>query len=109
MQNNICHFRVEEGSNTTTAALGVVEGDTKGSLRSDTVKYGRDSPWDSDPRMTALVRTSRNCIRQTRPLVRESAPQKKKNQQLSESNKNLTVSPRWLLYPKTGWSTYRRS
>jgi hypothetical protein len=31
-------------------------------------------PRDSDPRMTALVRTSRNCKRQTHPLVRERAP-----------------------------------
>jgi hypothetical protein len=31
-------------------------------------------PRDSDPKMTALVRASRNCKRQTRPLVRESAP-----------------------------------
>jgi hypothetical protein len=31
-------------------------------------------PRDSDPRMTSLARTSRNCQRQTRPLVRESAP-----------------------------------
>jgi hypothetical protein len=28
---------------------------------------------DSDPRMTALARTSNNCKRQTRPLVREGA------------------------------------
>jgi hypothetical protein len=31
-------------------------------------------PWDSDPRMTALARTSSNCKRQTHSLVRESAP-----------------------------------
>jgi hypothetical protein len=30
-------------------------------------------PKDSDPRMTALARTSSNCKRQTRPLVRDSA------------------------------------
>jgi hypothetical protein len=31
-------------------------------------------PRDSDPRMTALARSSSNCKRQTRSLVRESAP-----------------------------------
>jgi hypothetical protein len=31
-------------------------------------------PRDSDPRMTALVRTSSNCKREIRPLVSESAP-----------------------------------
>jgi hypothetical protein len=29
---------------------------------------------DSDPKMTALARTSRNCKGQIRPLVREGAP-----------------------------------
>jgi hypothetical protein len=33
-------------------------------------------PRDSDPRTTALARTSSNCKRKTRPLVRDSAPQK---------------------------------
>jgi hypothetical protein len=31
-------------------------------------------PWDSDPGMTTLARTSRNCKRQTHYLVREGAP-----------------------------------
>jgi hypothetical protein len=35
--------RVEAGSNTSTVALRVVGGDEKGSLKSETVKYGRDS------------------------------------------------------------------
>jgi hypothetical protein len=43
-------------------------------LKSETVKYGRESQGDSDPRMTALARVRSNCKRQTRPLVRESAP-----------------------------------
>jgi hypothetical protein len=32
--------RVEEGSNTSTVTLRVVGGDEKGSLKSETVKYG---------------------------------------------------------------------
>jgi hypothetical protein len=35
--------RVEVGSNTSTVALRVVGGDKKGSLKSETVKYGRES------------------------------------------------------------------
>jgi hypothetical protein len=34
---------VEAGSNTSTVTLRVVRGDEKGSLKSETVKYGRES------------------------------------------------------------------
>jgi hypothetical protein len=34
---------VEEGSNNPTVTLRVVQGDEKGSLESETVKYGRES------------------------------------------------------------------
>jgi hypothetical protein len=65
---------VEAGSNTSTISLRVVGGDEKGSLESETVKYGREFVWNSDPTMTALVRAISNCKRQTRLLVRESVP-----------------------------------
>jgi hypothetical protein len=43
----ICRFdgytRVEAGSNTFTVTLRVVGGDEKGSLKSETVKYGHES------------------------------------------------------------------
>jgi hypothetical protein len=42
-----------------------------------------------------------NYKRPTRPLVRDP--------QVSDSNKNLFVSPRWVLYSKTDWPTDRRS
>jgi hypothetical protein len=35
--------RMEAGSNTSTVALQVVGGDEKGSLESETVKYGDES------------------------------------------------------------------
>jgi hypothetical protein len=35
--------RVEAGSNTSTVTLRVVRGDEKGSLKSETAKYGRKS------------------------------------------------------------------
>jgi hypothetical protein len=36
--------RVDAGSNISTLTLRVVGGDEKGSLQSETVKYGHDSP-----------------------------------------------------------------
>jgi hypothetical protein len=35
--------RVEVGSNTSNVTLRIVEGNEKGSLKSETVKYGHDS------------------------------------------------------------------
>jgi hypothetical protein len=59
--------------------------------------------WDSDPRMTALARANSNCKRQTRPRQRKRPTST--NPQLSDSNKNVVVSPRWALYSKTDWLT----
>jgi hypothetical protein len=39
----LCGTHVEAGSNTSTVTLRVVGGDEKGSLKSETVKYGRES------------------------------------------------------------------
>jgi hypothetical protein len=39
------YTRVEAGSNTSTVTLRVVGGDEKGSLKSETVKYGHESQW----------------------------------------------------------------
>jgi hypothetical protein len=36
-------YKQEAGSNTSTVTLRVVEGDEMGSLKSETVKYGRES------------------------------------------------------------------
>jgi hypothetical protein len=41
--------------------------------------------------------------RQTRPLVRENPTST--SLQLSDSNKYLVLSPRWVLYSKTDWPT----
>jgi hypothetical protein len=66
---------VEAGSNTSTVTLRVVGGDEKGSLKSETVKYGRKSQgiWT---RERLRWQGPAACTRQTRPLVREGAPQK---------------------------------
>jgi hypothetical protein len=41
--------------------------------------------WDSNLKITALARASRNCKRQTRPLVRNSIPQQTRNWQQQRS------------------------
>jgi hypothetical protein len=64
-------------------------------------------PRDSDPKMTALASTSSNCIRQTRSLVRESAKYQQTHSCVTD--KNLVVSPRWVLDTKTYWPTGGRS
>jgi hypothetical protein len=46
--------------------------------------------------------------RQTRPLVREGAPQEQ-DRNCHTSNKDLVVSPKWVLYSKTDWPADRRS
>jgi hypothetical protein len=45
----------------------------------------------------------------TDPPSRQRERPKSTNPQLSDSNKSLVVSPRWLLYSKTDASTDRRS
>jgi hypothetical protein len=66
------YTRVKGGSNTSTMTLQVVGGDKKGSLKSETVKYPRDSNLSK----TTLARASSLYKRNTRPLVREGAPDK---------------------------------
>jgi hypothetical protein len=66
-KNGTVHTRVEAGSNTSTVTLLVVGGDEKGSIKSQTIKYCRES-----------LGPEKDCAgkRQARPLVREGAPQK---------------------------------
>jgi hypothetical protein len=45
---------------------------------------------------------------QTRPLVREDAPQEQ-DRNSHTSNKDLVVSPKWVLYSKTDWQADRQS
>jgi hypothetical protein len=63
--------RMEAGSNTSTVTLRVVEGDEKGCLESETVKYGHESYGTLTRKW--LRWPSSNCKRQIRPLVREGA------------------------------------
>jgi hypothetical protein len=62
--------------NTSTVTLQVVGSYEKGSLKSETVKSGREYQGTRDARKTALTSASSAYKRQTRHHVRESAPQK---------------------------------
>jgi hypothetical protein len=64
---------VKAGSNTFTVTLRVVGGDEKGSIKSETVKHGRESQGTKDTRKTTLAMASSMYKRQ----MREGAPQKK--------------------------------
>jgi hypothetical protein len=48
-------------------------------------------------------------LQKTDPTSRQRERPTKTNPRLSDSNINLVVSPRWVLYSKTDWPTDRRS
>jgi hypothetical protein len=73
----------------------------------DSKIWSRD-PRDSDQRKIALSRASSIYKSQTRPLVREGAPQEE-DRNCHRNNKDLVVSPKWVLYTKTDWPADRRS
>jgi hypothetical protein len=99
---------VEAGSNTSTVPLRVVGGDEKGSLESETVKYGHES--NGSRTRKCLHWQGPGAIVTDRPVLSsERERPTSTNEQLSHSNKNLVVSPRWVLYSKTDWPTDRRS
>jgi hypothetical protein len=66
--------RVEAGSNTSTVTLRVVGGDEKGSLKSETVKYGL-KPQGTRTRERLRWQGPQHIKKQTRPLIREGATQ----------------------------------
>jgi hypothetical protein len=99
--------RVEAGSNTSTVTLRVVGGDRKGSLECETVKYGRESH-ETRTRKWLIWRGPATIVNERPSSLQRERPTAK-NPQLSDSNKNLVVSPRWVLDTKTDWPTDRRS
>jgi hypothetical protein len=48
-------------------------------------------------------------LQTTDPSSRQRERPTSTNPQLSDNNKDLVVSPRWVLYSKTDWTTDRRS
>jgi hypothetical protein len=85
-----------------------------GSLKSETVKYGREYQGTRTEERPALARASSTSKRQTHPLVREGDPRNQERNCQTYSvfrteKKNLVVIPGWVLYTKTDWPTDRRS
>jgi hypothetical protein len=99
--------RVEAGSDISTVALWVIGGNKKGGLESETVKYGRKShgtqtqEWLHWQGPAAIVNDRLVFSSERAPTLT--------NLQLSDSNKYLVISSRWMLYFKTDWPTDRRS
>jgi hypothetical protein len=100
---NQCY--VEAGSNTSTVALRVVGGDKKGSLESETVKYCHE--FHGTRTRECLLWRRQAAIVNDRPVLFVRGA--KTNPQLSDANKNVNVSPRWMLYSETYRPTGRRS
>jgi hypothetical protein len=71
----------------------------KGKSQIGDSKIWSQVPRDSDPRKTALARTSSTYKRHTRPLVREGAPQEQDGN-CHTSNKYLVMGPRWGSIPR---------
>jgi hypothetical protein len=94
------YSRVEAGSNTSTVTLRVVGGDEKGSLEFETVKFWPENDCTGE---------GKQQLQTTAPYSRQKNRPKSTNPQLSESNKNLVVSPRWMFYSKRYWPTDSRS
>jgi hypothetical protein len=68
--------RVETGSNTSTVTLRVVGGDESGSLKSETVKYGRESQ-RTRTRGKLRWQGPAACTKDRPLLTSERAPHKK--------------------------------
>jgi hypothetical protein len=77
---------VEAGSNISTVTLRVVEGDKRGSLRSETVKYGRQSQGTRARERLRWQGPAANTKDRPRPLVREGAPRKQERNCQAEIN-----------------------
>jgi hypothetical protein len=99
---------VEAESNTSTVTVRVVGGDEKGSLKSETVKYGRVS---QGTRTKERLRwQGPAAYTKDRPVLSsERAPPQEEDRNCHKSNKDLVVSPKWVLYTKTDWPADRRS
>jgi hypothetical protein len=99
------YSRVEKGSNTSTVTLRVVGGDEKGSLKSETVKYGRKCQGTRTRERLCRQGPAAYKRRQTRPLVREGAPTKTR----PELSNTSGHEPQMGLDTKTYWLTEHQS
>jgi hypothetical protein len=93
--------RVEAGSNTSTVTLRVVGADEKGSLKSESVKYGREI--QGTRTRERLPGEGEQYIQKTDPSSRQRGRPTKPRPQLSNSNKYMGLDA------KTYWLTDRQS
>jgi hypothetical protein len=94
---------------TSTVTLRVIGGDEMGSLKCETVKYGHEIQGArTKKRLHSQGPAAYTYKSQTRPLARDGAPQED-DRNCHTSNKDLVVSPKWVLYTKTDWLADRRS
>jgi hypothetical protein len=91
---------VEAGSNTSIMTLRVVGGDEKGSLKSKTVRYGHETK-GTRTQERLCWRGPAAYTKDKLVLSSERAPHKNRTV-IVKSNTYLVVSPRWVLYSKTG-------
>jgi hypothetical protein len=103
--HNNMFLHVEAGSNTSTVTLRVVGVDEKGSLNSETVK---DGPKYQGTRTKERLRWQGPAayLYIKDPSSRQRGHPTRTNPQLSDSNKDLVVSPKWVLYSKTDWPAW---
>jgi hypothetical protein len=96
------YTRVEAGLNTSTVTLRVVGCDKKESIKSETVKYGRE--YQGTKTRERLRWQGPTAYKKDRPSSgQRGCPTKKKRPQLS-NNKYLVMSPRWGSTPRlTEW------
>jgi hypothetical protein len=94
---------VEAGSNTSSVILRVEGGDEKGSLKSETIKYDHES--QGTRTRERLPGKGQQHVQNTDPSARQKERPTSTSLQLSDSNKDLVVSSRWVLYSKTDWPT----
>jgi hypothetical protein len=91
--------RVEAGSNTSTVTLRVVGGDERGSLKSETVKYGRE--FQGTRTRERLRWQGPVACKKDRPVLSsERAPSKNNKTITFNSNKHLVMGPRRGLTPR---------
>jgi hypothetical protein len=108
LRDQLVVARVEAGSNTSTVTLRVVRGDEMGSLKSETVKYGRESQGTRNRERMRWEGPA--AYTKDRPLVREGAPQKQDRNCQIVIAKYLVMSPRWGSTPRlTDWLTVSRN
>jgi hypothetical protein len=104
----IARTRVEAGPNTYTVTLRVVRGDEKGSLKSETVIYGRKS--QGTRTRTRLRWQGQQHAQMTDPSSHQRGRPTKKKDRNCQTVINLVMSPRWGSTPRlTDWLTVSRN